>query len=595
MVNADVILLAGENRRSLNDAHRKSENRTSDNNNQNTGDSIALPSPSEDSNSNDKVESTTFKIVEEDPSQVELNSTSSDSGWSPTGVWWKDLLFFCGPGWLVSIAYVDPGNYQADIQAGATSRYNLLFAVWWSSIYSMYVQVLCVRLGYRTKMSLSEVQAHEYNLHGDRWKVYVAWIIAEFSVVITDLPEVIGFGIALNIFFGLPYWIGVLLSLITTMLFLATQRFGIQTLEIIIFTLVGIMSIALFVEMGFVRPDVKDIIEGWVYGFIDVKPDDIFVIVGILGSVCMPHNLYLHSGTCQERKINSSDPRTLDLVVKYCSWEPVVPIIVTFFVNMAVLSIAAESVYGTPNAANVGLTDFCHFFTGIKGGCILWGIALLAAGQSSAITTTYAGQFVMDGFLNIRLNVKIRAIVTRLVAILPCVLIAALLPNYLNQLVNWVNALLAILLPFALLPLIKYNCSPAIMGEFATKGWEKYTMYTLGVIIYLVNCITISCPGGGFFGDYTQNLPSGTKKIGIIILQVIIQGLYLWWSCMSLFKPINKTNGGDSLNAIANKKRKDTEEEIEKENNNAITSEKEEKKKEEKATIEEAKSDEIAM
>jgi len=515
---------------------------------------------------------------------------NSEFGWSPTGVWWRDLLFFCGPGWLVSIAYVDPGNYQADIQAGATTRYYLLFTVWWASILSIYVQVLCVRLGYRCKMSLSEVQAFEYNSEGAKWKVYVAWIIAEFSVIITDLPEVIGFGIALNIFFGLAYWIGILLSLVTTMLFLATQRFGIQTLEIIIFALVGVMSIALFVELGFIHPDVKEMVEGWVYGFIDVKPDDIFAIVGIIGAVCMPHNLYLHSGTCQERKINISDgPATMDLVVKYCSWEPVVPIIVSFFVNMAILSIAAESVYGTPNAAAVGVTDFCNYFSSLQGGCILWGVALLAAGQSSAITTTYSGQFVMDGFLNMRMNVHVRAIGTRLIAILPCVLVAALLPNYLNQIINWVNAGLAILLPFALSPLIKYNCSEAVMGEFATKGWEKYMMYTLGIFVYLVNAVTISTPGGGFFGDYTQSLENGSsRKIGIIILEVIIQSLYFWWNCMSLFKPIKMNDDSDSLSALAIKERENNtiEEENKMENKNGCNIE-DEQEKQEMAIVEE--------
>jgi len=157
----------------------------------------------------------------------------------------------------------------------------------------------------------------------------------------------------------------------------------------------------------------------------------------------------------------------------------------------------------------------------------------------------------MDGFWDYRLNVRVRAIGTRLVAILPCVLVAALLPTYLNQIVNWVNALLAILLPFALLPLVKYNCSPAVMGEFATKGWEKYFMYTLAILVYLVNCVTISCPGGGFFGDYTQNLEMGARKIGIIILEAIIQSLYFWWSCMSLFKPIGTNVGTDTLNVLA--------------------------------------------
>lgn len=526
--NLDIVVTAGDKRSSINS---------------NTQSSLFIKVRDEDNESmlgnnaplNERIATST--VAEEDPAEVDL-------GWSPSGVTWRDVLYFCGPGWLVSIAYVDPGNYQADIQAGATTRYILLYAVWWSSIYSIYVQVLCVRLGYRTRMSLSEVQSHEYKLTGQRWKIYVAWLIAEFSVMITDLPEVIGFAIALKLFFGLTYWIGVLLSLITTMIFLALQRFGIQKLEIIICLLVGLMSIALFVEMGLIGVAKKELIVGWVYGFVDIEPNQLFTIVGIIGAVCMPHNLYLHSGTCQERAIDRSKPSTLDTVVKYCSWEPVVPIVVSFFVNMSVMSIAAESVYGTKNAANVGLTDFCTYFEHISGGCILWGIALLASGQSSAITTTYSGQFVMDGFLNLRMDVRFRAVMTRLVAILPCVFVSAFLPTYLNQLVNYVNSMLSILLPFALLPLIKYNCSPAIMGPYAATGWEYYLQNAIGIAIYLVNVLSLSLPGGGYFGELNKTFTGG-KLVGIIIAQVIVQGVYFWWCAMALFKPI--PNDGESV------------------------------------------------
>jgi natural resistance-associated macrophage protein 2 len=328
--------------------------------------------------------------------------TGSLPVWEPSGCWWKDLLHFCGPGWLVSIAYVDPGNYQADIQAGATTRYELLWTIWWTSILSIYVQVLCVRLGYGTQCTLAQVQARELKQyeqqyeqqHGGNsvdgsivtslrksWRRYFAWFVAEFSVVLTDLPEVIGFGIACNLFFGWPYWIGVIGSLLTTMVFLATMNFGMRVLEGIIFVFVGIMSIALFVEMGFVGVDVPALTKGWVYGFVDATSDDLFAIVGILGAVVMPHNLYLHTGTVQTRKVKQT-PEIIDTAILYCSWEPVLPIIVSFFVNMAVVSIAAESVFGAPGAANVGLTDFCQYFQGLKGGCVLWGVALMSAGQS---------------------------------------------------------------------------------------------------------------------------------------------------------------------------------------------------------------------
>jgi Natural resistance-associated macrophage protein len=192
--------------------------------------------------------------------------------------------------------------------------------------------------------------------------------------------------------------------------------------------------------------------------------------------------------------------------------------------NMAVVAIAAERVYGkVPDGDEVGLTDFCNFFQTIKGGCILWGIALLAAGQSSAITTTYTGQYVMDGFLNIQLPVTVRAIVTRLVAILPCVIVSVAFPNSLNQMVNVVNSLLAFLLPFAFTPLVKYVCSEEVMGQYAAPKWERNLLYVCCFVIWLINAIAFSTEGGGLFGDTVHSLEMSAKKIFLIGIEVTLQ------------------------------------------------------------------------
>lgn len=446
--------------------------------------------------------------------------------------------YYLFAGWLVSIAYIDPGNYQADIQAGATTQYYLLFTIWWSSVLSIYVQVLCVRLGYHSQQTLAEVQAKEFRHQRSTKKRYFAWFLAEFSVILTDLPEVIGIGIACNLFFGWPYWVGVIMSLGTTMSFLATMHYGMQILEGIIVGFVGIMSIALFVEMSFVQPDTDAIVKGWVYGFIDMSSDDLFTIAGIIGAVVMPHNLYLHTASVQSRKVVRRK-EVVEKAVWYCSIEPIVPIIISFFVNLAVVAIAAEQVYGTDNAAMVGLTDFCNYFFNLKGGCLLWGIALLAAGQSSAITTTYTGQYIMDGFLELRLPIKVRAVATRLVAITPCVVVSLFFPKGLNLMINIVNAALGFLLPFALLPLIKYNCSPQIMGDHASKGPEKIILYGFGIFVWLINAMTLSVPGGGFFGDFVNSsMEWSAKKVGWIIVQVSIQLLYAWWNFSCLFTPL---------------------------------------------------------
>lgn len=212
--------------------------------------------------------------------------------------------------------------------------------------------------------------------------------------------------------------------------------------------------------------------------------------------------------------------------VRWSSWEPVVPIIVSFFVNMAIVAIAAEQGFGVEGAENVGLSDFCRFFDKLKWGCVLWGIALLAAGQSSAITTTYTGQYVMDGFLNIRLPIRSRAILTRLFAITPCVIVSVIFPGQMNRMVNIVNSSLSFLLPFAFTPLAKYNCSAAFMSEdHASKGVERVVLYGFAGAVWFVNALALSINGGGFFGDLRQKQSTvGPLLFFEIAIQVFMHG-----------------------------------------------------------------------
>jgi natural resistance-associated macrophage protein len=243
-------------------------------------------------------------------------------------------------------------------------------------------------------MNLAQAQA-KHVANSSKALRYLNWFLAEFSTIITDLPTVIGIGIACNVFFGWPYYAGVLLSLITTMLFLATANRGVNVLEGIIALFVLVMAVALFVEMSFVGVDTGELFRGWFVGFVDVTSEDVFSITGILGAVVMPHNLYCHTAACQARIIDRRDDKIIAQAVKWSSMETIGPVVFSFFLNMAVVAIAAERIYGVENGEDFGLTDFCDYFRKIKGGCLLWGIALLAAGQSSAITTTFTGQYVM--------------------------------------------------------------------------------------------------------------------------------------------------------------------------------------------------------
>ena len=474
------------------------------------------------------------------------------NAWMSSGSKWKDYLHFCGPGWLVAIAYLDPGNTQADIQAGAVGGYSQLWTFFWVTTLSIYIQVLCARLSMVGQTTLSESMR---KIIKHKWLRYVAWAIAEFSVIITDIPEVIGMGIAFNVFFDWPYYVGCLISPVTTLLFLATQnsKGGMRWLEMMIVLLIGVMAITIFIEWGLVDSEPAKAIEGLVYGFVEKDGRNLWLITGIIGAVVMPHNLYLHTASVLSRPVRR-DNETVKKATFWVSVEPIVPIMFSFLINIGIVIVAASNVYGKPGAENVGNTDFASYLK-VKGGPILWGIALLAAGQSSAITTTYSGQYIMDGFLEMRIPVWARAIGTRMIALLPCVLIAACVPGdaALNTIVDIVNSSLSILLPFALTPLARLVTSKSYFGEYAATKWEAAIIWFGTFAVYVINVMSLSTKGGGFFGDLMlgvqQTLADGTilpfkvqtaATVQYNILNDISQIVMLLYMLYFIFIPIDE-------------------------------------------------------
>jgi len=353
---------------------------------------------------------------------------------------------------------------------------------------------------------------------------------------------VIGIGIAFHIFFGWPYYVGVLLSPITTMLFLASQEAGgMRYMEAAIVFFIGVMSITLWIEQSEVPQRASAFMEGWVYGFALEGGGDVFAIIGVIGAVVMPHNLYLHTASVMSRPVERTT-ETIKQAAFWTAWEPVLPIIVSFFINAAILVIAAEEIFRAidddETKANAGLTEFADYLK-IPGGGVLFGIALLAAGQSSAVTTTYSGQYIMEGFLNLQISPSLRAVLTRLVALVPCVLVSVIASdNALNILVNYVNALLAVLLPFALTPLVKFSTSTAFLGKDNAPGMlETCIMWAGAFLVYAVNAFSLSAIGGGFFGD----LITGKQNAGTVQFSIIMdlgQILYLAWNVYVISLPI---------------------------------------------------------
>jgi len=415
------------------------------------------------------------------------------------------FIRYFGPGWLVCIAYVDPGNYQADINSGATTGYTQNWVILWTELLSWYVQYMCVKLQHYSNTNLAEAMALQYPKY-IRW---LFWVIAEVSIILTDLPEVIGFAVAINLFNpSVPLWAGVLLSFLTTMLFLATLQRGSYFIELTACALVVIMSIVLFVEWDMAGTDTQRFLAGAFVPALKMDPGAVQSIISIIGAVVMPHNLYLHSGALESRRAPSVEKYKRQ-AVKLGLWDPFIPILSTTVVNWAIAALAAIMVFqnekvSPEEAASLGIASFPKYLD-VKGGTIMWGIALIAAAQSSCITTTYSGQFVMDGFLKINLPRWARAIITRCVAVVPCVAVAVGADSTaMEQMINIVNSSLAFLLPFALIPLVRLTTSSQYMGRFVSGKIEAILIWAATLLCFGINFYTLVAPGGDYFGQYTS-------------------------------------------------------------------------------------------
>merc|ERR1712048_1338731 len=429
-------------------------------------------------------------------------------------------------------------GYQADIQSGAQTGYSQNWVILWTSLLSWYVQYMCVKLQHYTNTNLAEAMAIQYPKY-IRW---LFWIIAEVSIILTDLPEVIGFAIAINLFNpSVPLYAGVLLSFLTTMMFLATLHKGSYFIELTACALVVIMSIVLFVEWGMSPTDSVAFAKGAFLPLLPLNASAVQSIIGIIGAVVMPHNLYLHSGALESRRSPSVEKYKRQ-AVRLGLWDPFIPILSTTVVNWAIAALAAIYVFNNSavgDDVNLGIASFPEYIS-LKGGKIMWGIALIAAAQSSCITTTYSGQFVMDGFLKINIPKWSRAIITRCVAVVPCVAVAAAFTNdtkALETMVDIVNSSLAFLLPFALIPLVKLTCSKQYMGEDYVAGKIETVLITLATVLcFGINFYTLVAPGGDYFGQYTSMM--NVVGVQMNIIQDIVAVFYTACCVYMTFTPV---------------------------------------------------------
>ncbi|MBI4367722.1 MAG: Nramp family divalent metal transporter [Deltaproteobacteria bacterium] len=400
---------------------------------------------------------------------------------------WRKILAFAGPGYLVAVGYMDPGNWATDIAGGAQFNYTLLSVILLSNLMAMLLQALSAKLGIVTGRDLAQACRDHYS----RPVGIMLWILCEIAIAACDLAEVIGSAIALNLLFHLPLLWGVCLTAGDVLLVLYLQNKGFRYVECLVIGLIVFIGGAFFTEIVLSRPDVGGIMRGFLPDpEILRNPAMLYIAIGILGATVMPHNLYLHSSIVQTRNFaDTSEGRRM--AIKYATFDSTLALFIALFINAAILIVAAGVFYrhGHHDVAGIERAyELLSPLVGVPIASVLFALALLASGQNSTLTGTLAGQIVMEGFLHIRLSPVLRRLLTRLVAIVPAVIVTALYGTKgTGQLLILSQVILSLQLSFAVFPLVQFTSERAKMGEFANGPWLKTAAYTVACFIAALN------------------------------------------------------------------------------------------------------------
>ncbi len=396
---------------------------------------------------------------------------------------WRKILAFLGPAYLVSVGYMDPGNWATDIAGGSEFGYKLIWVLLMSNLIAVLLQSLSARLGIVRGMDLAQASKNAY----PKWANIPLYIIAEIAIAACDLAEIVGMAIGLNLLFGLPLIWGISLTALDTILLLFLLKKGMRTMEVFIISLVFIIGLSFFVEMLIVSPVYGDVVKGFIPS--NLSGDALYIAIGIIGATVMPHNLYLHSSLVQTRKFDRTVPGMKN-AIKLNFFDTVIALNLAFFVNAAILILAAAAFYVNGYFHVAEIQDASQLLENLFGKTAptFFAIALIASGQSSTITGTLAGQIVMEGHLNLRIQPWLRRLITRMLAILPALFtIVYFGDEALGSLLILSQVVLSLQLGFAVIPLIHFNSDKKLMKEFAIKRWVKILAWLSAAIIVYLN------------------------------------------------------------------------------------------------------------
>ena len=409
---------------------------------------------------------------------------------------WRRILSFFGPAYLVSVGYMDPGNWATDLAGGSQFGYKLIWVLLMSNLMALLLQSLSARLGIVRGRDLAQASRETY----PRYINYALYVLAEIAIAACDLAEILGMAIGLQLLTGLPLIWGVLITVLDTFLFLYLQRLGIRKMEAFIIALIAVIGISFLIEIILVKPQLAEVATG----FIPNIPNDtaLYIAIGIIGATVMPHNLYLHSALVQTRKIKRDDTG-IKKALKLNLIDSTIALNLAFFVNAAILVLAATAFFktGRTDVAEIKVAhELLPSFLGTKFAPILFAVALIASGQSSTITGTLAGQIVMEGYLQLRIAPWVRRLMTRLIAIVPAVIVILVNgEDNIDSLLVLSQVILSLQLGFAIIPLIHFTSDKNTMGKYAIKPLTIALACAIAAVLVYLNIRMVVEQAADFF------------------------------------------------------------------------------------------------
>jgi manganese transport protein len=434
---------------------------------------------------------------------------------------WRRIAAFFGPAYLVSVGYMDPGNWATDLAGGSQFGYALIWVLLMSNLMALLLQTLSARLGVVRQLDLAQCNRLCYPKPVN----FILYIFAELAIAACDLAEVLGMAIGLQLLLGIPLLVGVCITILDTFLLMYLQRLGIRKMEAFIIGLVGIISVCFLIELVFAQPNMLEVAKG-----LNPKlPNQaaLYIAIGIIGATVMPHNLYLHSALVQTRKIERNEV-AIKKALKYNLWDSTIALNIAFFVNAAILILAASTFHTTGNQQVASLSEAHQLLAPILGNKWaphLFAIALIAAGQSSTITGTLAGQIVMEGYLSLRINPWMRRIATRLIAIVPTLLVLLIAGEAAaDRLLVFSQVLLSMQLAFAVIPLLHFVSDKKEMGMFTIKKSTQVIGWIVAGIIVSLNLKLVFATAD----EWMTNSTSLGIKLLIVSMEVLIVGLLIY-------------------------------------------------------------------